>query len=184
LGEYTLALIEYKRNMRSGDPYLNDRLAECYERTGEYPAAVKYYRENLALDGEYGDRAAAGLVRTGVAMGDSLLLMEVMPALFRVESEPIGDELLEIARLQMEERRYTVAIQALEQYILRYPDGRNLDEVYYRLAGIYEVDSPHRDIEAARHYYSLIYELYPESRYSDPAGERIDYLDRHFFLVQ
>jgi len=31
-----------------------------------------------------------------------------------------------------------VAIQALEQYILRYPDGRNLDEVYYRLAGIYE----------------------------------------------
>jgi outer membrane protein assembly factor BamD (BamD/ComL family) len=184
MGEYALALIEYKRNMRGGDPYINDRIAECYERTGEYMAAVKYYRENLGLEGEYGDRAAAGLVRTGAATGDSLLLMEVLPALFRVESEPIGDELLEIARFQMEDHRYAVAIEALEQYIRRYPEGSNLDEVYYRLAGIYEVDSPYRDIESARHYYSLIYELYPESRYSDPAGKRIDYLDRHFFLVQ
>jgi tetratricopeptide (TPR) repeat protein len=184
MGEYELALIEYKRNMRGGDPYLIDRLAECYERTGEYMAAVKYFRENLGLQGEYGARAATGLARAGVAMGDSLLLMEVMPALFGVESEPIGEELLEIARFQMEDHRYTAAIQALEQYIRRYPDGKSLDEVYYRLAGIYEVDSPYRDIESARHYYSLIYELYPESRYSDPAGERIDYLDRHFFLVQ
>ena len=66
----------------------------------------------------------------------------------------------------------------------RYPDGRNLDEVYYRLARIYEVDSPYRDIESARYYYSLIYELYPESLYSSAAAERHNYLDRYFFLVQ
>jgi outer membrane protein assembly factor BamD (BamD/ComL family) len=84
----------------------------------------------------------------------------------------------------MEDRRYAVAIQALEQYIRRYPDGRSLDEVYFRLAGLYEVDSPHRDIESARHYYSLIYQQFPESRYSDPAARRLNYLDRHFFLVQ
>ena len=184
LGEYELALIEYRRNMRSADPYLNDRLAECYERTGEYLAAAKYYRENLGLEGEYGDRAALGLVRSGIATEDSRLLLEVLPSLFSLESVQIGAELLEVARFQTENRNFSVAVQALEQYISRYPDGRNLDEVYYRLAQIYEVDSPYRDLESARHYYSLLYESFPESRYTAPAAERIHYLNRHFFLVQ
>jgi tetratricopeptide (TPR) repeat protein len=184
LGEYGLALIEYQRNMRSGDPYLNDRLAECYARTGEHLAAVKYYRENLGLEGEYGERAVVGLVRSSIATKDSRLLLEVLPSLFSLESVQIGGELLEVARFQTEDRRFSVAIQALEQYVGRYPDGRNLDEVYYRLARIYEVDSPYRDLESARHYYSLLYELFPESRYSDPAAERLNYLNRHFFLVQ
>jgi tetratricopeptide (TPR) repeat protein len=184
LGEYELALIEYKRNMRSGDPYLNDRLAECYARTGEHLAAVKYYRENLGLEGEYGERAVVGLVRSSIATKDSRLLLEVLPSLFSLESVQIEGELLDVARFQTEDRRFSVAIQALEQYVGRYPDGRSLDEVYYRLARIYEVDSPYRDLESARHFYSLLYELFPESRYSDPAAKRLDYLNRHFFLVQ
>lgn len=184
LGEYELALIEYKRNRRSDDPYLNDRLAECYEHTGEYLAAAKYYRENLGLEGEYGDRAAAGLVRSSIATEDSRLLLEVLPSLFSLESVQIGGELLEVARFQTEDRHFPVAIQALEQYLERYPAGRNLDEVYFRLARIYEVDSPYRDLEAARHYYGLLYESFPESIYADPAAERLDYLNRHFFLVQ
>jgi tetratricopeptide (TPR) repeat protein len=184
LGEYELALIEYKRNMRSGDPYLNDRLAECYERTGEHLAAVKYYRENLGLEGEYGDRATVGLIRSSIATEDSPLLLDVLPSLFSLESAQIGAELLAVARFQTEQRRFSVAIQALEQYVNRYPDGRNLDEVYYRLAQIYEVDSPHRDIEYARHYYRLLWDLFPESLYTDRARERLNYLNRHFFLVQ
>jgi tetratricopeptide (TPR) repeat protein len=170
--------------MRSGDPYLNDRLGECYERTGEYLAAVKYYRENLGLKGEYGERAALGLVRSSIATEDSHLLLEVLPTLFSLESVQIGTELLAVARFQTEDRRFPVAIQALEQYIRRYPGGKKLDEVYFRLAQIYEVDSPYRDIESARHYYSLLYESFPESLYVEPAAERLDYLNRHFFLVQ
>jgi len=184
LGEYELALIEYKRNMRSGDPYLNDKLAECYERTGEPLAAVKYYRENLGLEGEYGGRAVVGLVRSSIATGDSRLLLEVLPSLFSLETVPVAAELLEVARFQMQQRRFPVAIQALEYYVSRYPEGRNLDEVYYRLAQMYDVDSQYRDLESARHYYSLLYELFPESLYADPAADRIHYLDRHFFLVQ
>jgi len=184
LGEYELALIEYQRNMRSGDPYLNDRLAECYARTGEHLAAVKYYRENLGLEGEYGERAVVGLVRSSIATKDSRLLLEVLPSLFSLESAQIEGELLEVARFQTEDGRFSVAIQALDQYVGRYPDGGSLDEVYFRLARIYEVDSPYRDLESARRYYSLLYELFPESRYSDPAAKRLDYLNRHFFLVQ
>ncbi|UCF98969.1 MAG: outer membrane protein assembly factor BamD [Spirochaetaceae bacterium] len=184
LGEYELALIEYLRNMRSGDPYLNDRLAACYEITGEYQAAAKYYRQNLGLAGEYGDRAAVGLVRSSIALKDNGLLMEGMPFMVSLESAQIGAELLEVARFQTENQHLEVAIQALKQYIRRYPDGKSLDEVYYRLARIYEVDSPHRNLEAARDYYRLLYDLFPESRYADRAKERLNYLNRHFFLVQ
>ncbi|MBN2552347.1 MAG: hypothetical protein JXB06_06235 [Spirochaetales bacterium] len=184
LGEYELALIEYTRNMRSGDPYLNDRLAACYQATGEHLAAVKYYRENLGMEGEYGDRAAAGLARSSIALKDSLLLLEVLPPLLSQESVQIGSELLQIARFQTEDRRYSVAIQALQEYLSRYPDGRHLDEVYYRLARVYEMDSPYRDLESARHYYRLLYDSFPESLYVDRARERLNYLNRHFFLVQ
>lgn len=184
LREYELALIEFTRNMRSGDPYLNDRLAACYEATGEHLAAVKYYRENLSLSGEYGDRAALGMIRAGVAMKDPRLLTEVLPSLFTLESGEIGNALLEVARFQTEGGRYETAIEALRQYMNRYPDGRRLDEVYYRLARIYEVDSPYRDLELSRDYYERLYDNFPESPYAERAGERLNYLDRHFFLVQ
>jgi tetratricopeptide (TPR) repeat protein len=184
LGEYELALIEFTRNMRSGDPYLNDRLAACYEATGEHLAAVKYYRENLSQSGEYGDRAALGMIRAGVALKDPQLLTEVLPSLFTLESGEIGSALLEVARLQTEGGRYETAIEALRQYMNRYPDGSRLDEVYYRLALIYEVDSPYRDLNLSRDYYELLYDNFPESPYSERAGQRLDYLDRYFFLVQ
>lgn len=184
IGEYELALIEFTRNMRSGDPYLNDRLAACYEATGEHLAAVKFFRENLSLSGEYGDRAALGMIRAGVALKDPQLLTEVLPSLFSLESREIGSALVEVARFQVESGRYETAIEALRLYMNRYPDGRQLDEVYYRLALIYEVDSPYRNLELSRDYYGLLYENFPESPYAEFAGERLDYLDRHFFLVQ
>ena len=184
LGEYELALIEFTRNMRSGDPYLNDRLAACYEATGEHLAAVKYYRENFSLSGEYGDRAALGMIRAGVALKDPQLLTEVLPSLFTLESGDIGSALLEVARFQIEGGRYATAIEALRQYTNRYPEGRQLDEVYYRLARIYEVASPYRDLELSRDYYELLYDNFPESAYAERAEKRLNYLDRHFFLVQ
>ena len=60
----------------------------------------------------------------------------------------------------------------------------SLDEVYFRLARIYEVDSPYRDLEKALKYYRLVYDLFPESLYVDEAEKRIKYLNRHFFLIQ
>ena len=175
--------------MRSGDPYLNDRLAACYAATGSHAEALRYYRHNLGLEGEYGERAAVGMVRSSIALEDSDSLLEAVPSLFALEAgtgaeESIDKELLAVARMQADTRRYPVAIRALEQYIALYPGGRNLDEAYYRLAGIYEVDSPQRDLESARKYYRLLYDDFPESRYAELARQRIRYLDRHFFLVQ
>jgi len=104
--------------------------------------------------------------------------------LFTLESGKTDSALLEVARFQTEGGRYATAIEALRQYISRYPDGKRLDEVYYRLARIYEVDSLHRDLELSREYYELLYDNFPESAYAERAEERLSYLDRHFFLVQ
>jgi len=189
LGEYERALAEYRRNLRSGDPYLDDRLAACYAAVGDHAEALRYYRNNLGLEGEYGDRAALGMVRSSIELEDSETILEAVPSLFGLDAGPgveesIDEELLAVARLQADTRHYPVAIRALERYVALYPFGRNLDEVYYRLAGIYEVDSPQRDLESARDYYRLLYDDFPESRYADLARERLRYLDRHFFLVQ
>ncbi len=110
--------------------------------------------------------------------------IDKVETLFTLESGEISSAVLEVARFQTKGGRYATAIEALIQYISRYPDGRQLDEVYYRLARIYEVDSPYRDLELSRDYYELLYDNFPESAYAERAGDRLNYLDRHFFLVQ
>ncbi len=183
-GEYELALIEFLKVYREGDPYLNDRLARCYAAAGEHLAAVKYYRQNMGLTGEYGDRAVLGLVRSSIALQDAELLNESLPSLLTLESVRIEGELLEVAGLQMKERNYPAAVKTLQEYLSRYPAGGRLDEAYYLLAQMYELDSSTRDLSRARHYYRILYERFPESRYAPRAGERYRYLERHFFLVQ
>ena len=84
-----------------------------------------YYRENLGLAGEFGDRAALGLIRAGIALKDSPLLLEVLPRLSGLESRCRSEpNCSEVARYQIEERNYAIAIQALKQYVDRYPDGK------------------------------------------------------------
>lgn len=183
-GEYELACIEYLKNYRDGDAHLNDRLAACYSALGEPQAAVKYYTKNVGLSGEYGDRAVTGIIHSAVELRDSRLVIDALPSLVALETVPIENELLEIGRFQAERQGYSTAITVLQEYLDRYPAGSDVDEVYYRLAEIYEQDSPHRDLRKARDYYLLLYERFPESRFADSAGKRIHYLNRHFFLVQ
>ncbi len=183
-GEYELALIEFLKVYREGDPYLNDRLASCYAAAGEHLAAVKYYRQNLGFAGEYGDRAVLGLVRSSIALQDAELLTESLPSLLTLDSVRIEGELLEVAGLQIKERNYPAAVKILQEYLSRYPAGGRLDEAYYKLAQVYELDSSTRDLSRARDCYRILYERFPESRYAPRAGERYRYLERHFFLVQ
>lgn len=58
------------------------------------------------------------------------------------------------------------------------------DEVIFRLAQTYETDSEARDIRKARDLYRLIESDYPFSRHYQAAGERIRFLNRHFFYIR
>jgi tetratricopeptide (TPR) repeat protein len=184
LGEYELALQEFLSAYQQGNPYLADRIAACYAATGEYLAAVKYYRQNLGAQGEFANRAVLGLTEAAVALGDAPLLLEAWPSLLALEDVPIGRELLAVARVEGQSGRYQLALTALYEYLQRYPAGERLDEAYFRLAQIHELESPYRDLRKARDYYRKVYEEFPESAYAAEASQRRLYLDRHFFLVQ
>ncbi|MBN1835700.1 MAG: tetratricopeptide repeat protein [Spirochaetales bacterium] len=184
LGEFDLALGEYLRAGRPEDPYLNDRIGACYAAMGEHPAAVRYYLRNLGAPTEYGERAAAALVRSGLALQDEGLLAESTPALLASAGIPVGEELLGLARFHMERGRAPLAMRLLQEFERRYPLGRGLDEVLYRMAQLYESESALRDLEAARDTYRRVYDDWPESPFSELAYGRLRYLQRHFFEIR
>lgn len=184
LGEFELALREYLREYRPGDPYINDRIAASYAATGECLAATRYYTFNLGASGDYLERAVLGLVRCGLTLEDERLLADMTPAVLGVETLPIRQELLGLARYHMERQRPPLAMTLLQEFKRRYPHGPGLDEVTYRLAQLYESETSLRDLAAAREAYRLVYDQWPESLFSEPAHARLRYLERHFFDVR
>ena len=184
LGEYELALESYLREYRAGDPYLNERIAESYTAIGDYGAAATYYRSNLRGPADYRDRAILGLVRSALALEDEQLVIDTIPALLAVDRVPVQTELLGLARYLHLRARSAMAMQLLREYARRYPSGSGMDETLYRMAQLYESENALRDLAAARAAYRRVYEEWPESPFSEPAYQRLQYLDRHFFDVR
>jgi tetratricopeptide (TPR) repeat protein len=184
LGEYELALDSYLREYRAGDPYLNERIAESYAAIGDYGAAATYYRVNLRGPADYRDRAIVGLVRSALALEDEKLVIDTIPALLTVESVPVQTELLGLARYLHLRARGAMAMELLGEYARRYPFGAGMDEALYRMAQLYESESVLRDLAAARSTYRRVYREWPESPFSEPAYQRLQYLERHFFDVR
>ncbi|MBA7537328.1 hypothetical protein ES705_29595 [subsurface metagenome] len=147
LGEMEAALIEFIKDYREGDPYLDDRIATIYAKTGEHEAAVKFFKKNLETNGEYADSAVLGLMRSSLARKDSDMLLEYLDAVLSMDSKLIDKDILEVARFQKECRRYAVAFDLLDEYVHGYPGGSYLDEAYFLLAQLYELDSPYRDLK-------------------------------------
>jgi hypothetical protein len=181
---FDLALAEYLKLYREGDPLLNDRLAAIYAESGEPAAAAKYFQKNLSAPDPYGERAVVGLVRAGLALGSEELVHEQLKSLLEVHSLPIGRELLDTAHFLKGRGRAALALDLLQEYLRRYDRGDELDRAWFLLAQLYELDSPLRDVAKARKYYAKIYEELPESAYAAEARARIRYLDRYFFNVQ
>jgi tetratricopeptide (TPR) repeat protein len=184
MGEYDRAVAAFLDAYQEGDAYLNERIAASYTATGDHLAAAKYYRRNLQAGEPFASQAVAGLVRTAVATADTALLLEQFPALLRSQQVDIGRELLEVGRSQLAAGRYAVAQEALREYLRRYPEGREVDEICYLLAQLLEAESPFRDLQGARDLYQRVYEDFPESPLAASAQTRRNYLNRYFFQVR
>jgi TolA-binding protein len=181
---FDLALAEYLKLYRPAEPLLNDRLAAIYAETGEPEAAAKYFEKNLSAPEPYRERAVVGLVRAGLAQGSEELIHEHLKELLAVRSLPIGPELLAAARLLLKRGRSGLALELLLEYPRRYPLGAELDQAWFLLAQLYELESPLRDLARARGLYKRVYDEFPESTYAAEAQARVRYLDRYFFNVQ
>ncbi|MFP4151687.1 MAG: hypothetical protein ACLFSV_02520 [Alkalispirochaeta sp.] len=58
------------------------------------------------------------------------------------------------------------------------------DAILFRLATLYERNSPLRDLQRSRELYERLRDRYPFSEYYQDAGKRIQFLDRHFFHIR
>jgi tetratricopeptide (TPR) repeat protein len=183
-GFFDLALPEYLAIYREADPLLNDRLAAIYLAKGEAAAAAKYYDRNLSAPPPYGRQAVVGLVKAGLAMASPELVLQHLPALLELPPSQTRAELLAVARFAASQGSYPLALDLLTEYLRRHPRGTGLDEAFFQLARLYELESPLRDVRLARYYYGRVYEDFPESEHAAEAHNRILYLDRHFFHVQ
>ncbi len=182
LGEYRSALIEFLKDYREGNPYVNDRLAAIYAETGEHEAAVKFFKKNLLASKQYREKAVLGIVRSSSVLGDSALLLDYLESFLSLNSLSIENELLDAARFQLKNGRYGLVLNLLDEYRSRYVI--NLDEVYFMLACLYEQDSSYRDLLKSRDFYQKVYDEYPESVHAEESYRRTRYLDRYFFHIR
>ena len=181
IGEWEAALTEFLKNYQDGNPQLNDRIATVYAAMGAHEAALKYYSKNLETADAYAERAVLGLVRSSVALGDEKLLADYLETFLGANTT--GRDLLNVARFQGDSGHAAVALDMYQEYLKRFPWGDQLDEVYFRLARLYELDLTQRDLEKSRSYYQKVYDEYPESLYSDESRQRLRYLERYFFRI-
>jgi hypothetical protein len=89
--------------------------------------------------------------------------------------------LAEAARLAAEGDR-AAAVALIEE--MRVAGLGNEDELLFRLAGILEEEWEGRDLRRSRSIYQEIVSGFPLSVYRRPSQRRIEYLDRHFFLIR
>jgi hypothetical protein len=184
LGQYQNALAEYLKLYREGDTFLNNRLADIYYTLKDYRRAIHYWKKNLGSADSYRRSAIAGLSRAYITTDNFNELVSHMRYLFNGRNVPEETDLLSLAEYFTSRNADKLSLELLNEYISSYPYGKNVDEIYYLLGVLYEKQTEFRDYKKSRDFYQKILSAYPESRYADPARERVDYLNRHFFYVR
>ncbi|HVP18794.1 MAG TPA: outer membrane protein assembly factor BamD [Spirochaetia bacterium] len=184
VGQDDAALAELLKGYRDGNPDLNDRIARLYLRTGAYDAAGRYFSKNLAQQGRLGESAVLGLAHIAMAQKDQAELLFLLKRLLAVRDPGLEEELISAVRFEKERQEVGMGIDLASEYLVRYPDGKWIDEADYLLGQLLEGDSRFRDIKRARTTYNDILVRFPESSFAHDARERIGYIDRHFFQVR
>ncbi|MBA7591061.1 hypothetical protein ES708_33212 [subsurface metagenome] len=131
LGQYEAALKEYISGYREGVPLVNDRIASIYLQSGEYQAAAKFYEKNRLSGGELGEKAVIGLVRSYLALEDSIKLLELLDKFLGLEYLSIEEDLMHIIHYEIEHGEPALTYELLTEYVSQFPGGVFLDEVYF-----------------------------------------------------
>ncbi len=185
MGLHKAALQEYLKTSVDGgySPAVVERIAQLYEERGEHGLACAFWERNLTIDG-YGDRAVAGVVRNGVADGDTAIVQAYTGALLSATPDVVGPELVAAAAVEAEAGNGELSVRLLLRYLGRETAGEELDEVYFLLGGVYERVGPLRDLKQALACYTSVVEGFPGSSFAGRAQERVRYLNTHFFYVR
>ncbi len=184
LGQFQNALALYLKLYQEGEPFLNNRLADIYYTLKDYRRAIHYWKKNLGTQGPYRSQAIAGLSRAYINTDNFNALISHIRYLYGGRNVPDETDLLTLAKYFTSRNADKLSLELLNEYISYYPNGNNVDEIYYLLGVLYEKETAFRDYNKSRKFYQKVLSDYPESPYADPARERVDYLNRHFFYVR
>jgi len=184
LGQYEAALKEYISGYREGVPLVNDRIASIYLQSGEHQAAAKFYEKNRSSGGELGEKAVIGLVKSYLALEDSIKLLGLLDKFLGLEYLSIEEDLMHLIHYEIDHGEPALTYKLLTEYVSGFPEGVFLDEVYFLFGQLFEGESPYRDLEKSREYYLRVDEEFPISNFSEEARERVKYLERYFFYIR
>lgn len=181
---YKEALARYLEGKNGGSPFVTDRIAELYKRTGNPDEAMKYWQNNLRGPVEYADKAAIEIAKLYTQKNDKPGLYGYASQLPGIEGVPPERFVTLVANYLDTSGDSASGIRILSDFVVSYPHAKNGDELFFLLGKFYEKHTPLRDLKKSRMYYMKVCDEYPESLLVNAATERIMYLNRYFFNIQ
>ena len=152
--------------------------AETMMNSGELEQAADLYRDIEPSAIEHPEHAVHW-ASAELQLGDEEVARELYASLLPVVGrQGLLDQAMALADID----RIDDAITLVEW--LTELTRAGLDELYYRLAGLYERESERRDLRRSRDLYELVVQQHPLSRFRQPSRERASYLNRHFFHIR
>jgi hypothetical protein len=181
---YKEALAKYLENNSESSPFLNDRIAELYKKTGSADLAAKFWQKNIEIPGDFADKAVVEIAKLYTEKKDQPGLEKFVSQLAGTEGIPYERYIALIARYLDKSGENASDISIIRSFIAGHSDAANVDEFYFMLGKLYEKDTPVRDLHKSMMYYKKVCNEYPESYFFDAATERINYLNRYFFIIK
>lgn len=120
---------------------------------------------------------------TGNAAFDSALAQDLVDAIRTGSATDVTTaDVVQLARIAVDDGSAADAIALIDALALE--SLPNADEALLVLATALEATGPARDLRRARAAYQRIVDRYPLSAYWETARQRVEYLDRHYFLIR
>lgn len=184
-GRLNDALNLYLDHDKTGDPETALAIGDLYLRLGDPAKALQYYdRNKTQANLLYREKAVAGLMKIALAERKQNLVDSNLEAFLSISKVPIGEELKDLASFQLSQGYDASALKILESYILKYPEGKDADWVYFTLANLYETSEKLKDYRKSVTHYRKVADDFPMSLYWNDAKNRILYIERHFFNIR
>ena len=167
---------------RPADPDERHQAALEALEEGRFGEAFSYWEEDAGLEGPDGLRARESIVEHAARSSSAAPLLAWLPAYMDDDPDP---GILELALAAFENLAgYPDQSTAILEVLLEDADRDRRPEWMFQLARRLEEPGPNRDLDRSAGLYAEIVEDWPLSEWREPAQERLDWLQRHYFRIR
>ena len=155
-------------------------IAKAYDEKGNKNEAIKLFKKIIVeIKGKYYVHALKWVANYYDKKGNYKEAINYYQKLFSETSNPVVKK--RIADIAYNMGNVSVSLEAYKYCI-----EHNIidDEIYYKLALLYDKPGKYRDIEKAYKYYHEIVEDYPNSKYFNFSKERVLFFEKNFINIK